>query len=73
MDWSMVLDIARNFGFPVVMCGAMAWYVKHTGEQHIKERERLMDQHKAEMDSISSALQNNTIALTRLCERLERE
>lgn len=61
MDANGIITVIQSVGFPIVMCGAMAWYVKY-----------IADKHNAEMQSITNALNNNTVALTKLCEKLER-
>lgn len=61
MDANGIITVIQSVGFPIVMCGAMGWYVKY-----------ITDKHNAEMQSITSALNNNTVALTKLCEKLER-
>lgn len=58
-----IIQAISTLGFPIVMCGALFW-------RQIKADE----QHKVEMDKMSEALNNNTLALTKVAERLgERE
>jgi hypothetical protein len=55
----------------------MAVYVKDITKSNREDTKALNEQHTKEMnafkDEIKEALNNNTIALTRLCERLDRE
>ena len=55
----------------------MAIYVKDMSKSNREDTKALNEQHTKEMnafkDEIKEALNNNTIALTRLCERLDRE
>ena len=74
------MDIATllgSYAFPVVACIVMAIYVKEITENNREDTNALNEQHTKEMnafkDEIKEALNNNTIALTKLCERLERE
>lgn len=60
MDMNAITTAISTLGFPTVMCGAMFWYM-------IKEK----DAHKAEMDSVTEALNNNTIILQKLCDKLD--
>lgn len=71
MDANTIIQIVSSLGFPIVMCGAMGYYVKYSTDKFDKERERTGEEHKVEMDRITEALNNNTIALTKLCERME--
>jgi sensor domain CHASE-containing protein len=74
------MDIATllgSYAFPVVACIVMAIYVKEITQNNREDTKALNEQHTKEMnafkDEIKEALNNNTIALTKLCERLERE
>lgn len=73
MDASALISAVTTLGFPVVMCGAMAYYVKYITDKHREEVAKLNEQHKQEMLDIIKAVDNNTIALTKLCERLDKE
>ncbi len=71
MDLATLLG---SYAFPVVACIAMAWYVKDSSEKNRLATQELNKQHTQEMlafkDEIKTALNNNTIALNKLCERL---
>ena len=70
MDITQVTQMIMNVGFPIVMCGAMAWYVKDTSDKYREEVRQLNEQHNNEMQQITTALNNNTLALQRLCDKL---
>lgn len=59
MDANAVTTAISTLGFPIVMCGAMFWYM-------LKEK----DSHKEEMNSVTEALNNNTLILQKLCDKL---
>lgn len=71
------LTLISNYAFPIVACISMAVYVKDITKTYREDTKNLNDQHTREMyafkDEIKEALNNNTIALTKLCERLENE
>lgn len=67
------LQAITTVGFPIVMCGAMAYYVKYVTDKHRDEVSKLNDRHKEEMLNIVKALDNNTLALSKLCEKLDKE
>lgn len=77
MDSNMFLQLLGSYAFPIVACIFMAVYVKDMSKSNREDTKALNEQHTKEMnafkDEIKEALNNNTIALTRLCERLERE
>lgn len=62
MDANTIIQLVGSLGFPIVMCGALYWRMLKSDEQH-----------KAEMDKLSEALNNNTIALTKLSDKFEKE
>lgn len=73
MDWNMAIQAVSTFGFPIVMCGVMGCYVKYITDKHREEVSKLNEQHKQEMLGIVKAVDNNTIALTKLCEKIDKE
>lgn len=61
MDATSLVPIVQTLGFPVVACGAMFWLLN-------KERsERREDNAK-----FTEALNNNTVAITKLVEKLDK-
>lgn len=62
MELNTLVQLIGSLGFPIVMCGALFWKMNKTDEQH-----------KEEMAKMSEALNNNTKAILKLTEKLERE
>lgn len=73
MDINAVTTLITSVGFPIVMCGAMSWYVKYISDKHAEEVQRLNKQHNEEMKQVTEALNNNTLALQKLCDKLGSE
>lgn len=59
MDANTIMTAISTLGFPIVMCIALFWKMNKQDETH-----------KAEMDKITEALNNNTLALTKLADKL---
>ena len=59
MDVATLTQIISSIGFPIVACIGCAWYIN-----------KQSDSHKAEIEKITEALNNNTIALNRLIDKL---
>lgn len=60
MDISnIVLQAVSTVGFPIVVAAAMFWKMNKQDEDH-----------KQEMNKITEAINNNTIALTKLLDKL---
>lgn len=62
MDVNALIQLVGSLGFPIVACGALFWRMVKSDEQH-----------KEEMNKMSEALNNNTSALVKLTERLDKE
>lgn len=59
MDPQVITTIINNVGFPIATFFVCAWYIN-----------KQSDNHKEEISKITEALNNNTVALTKLVERL---
>lgn len=70
MDFAGILQAVSTVGFPIVCCLAMGWYVKDQTEKNREQIETINEKHKAEIDKVTEALNNNTIALTKLCDKI---
>lgn len=67
------MDIATLIGqyaFPIVACVVMAWYVKYTGDKNREDLLSIRKEHEQETDKLAEAINNNTIALTKLVSLL---
>ena len=62
MDVSTISQLISTVGFPIAMCGLMAYYIKYTE-----------DRHREEVGSLRDALNNNTTVLQKLIDSLDRE
>ena len=61
----MINDLATlisTLGFPVAMCLIMCYYIN-----------KINDAHKEETDKFAEALNNNTLVLQKLCDKLDSE
>lgn len=69
------ISLISSVGFPIVACIVMAFYVKEQNKTNREDVKELNAIHTKEMDAfkdeIKQALNNNTIALTKLCEKLD--
>lgn len=71
MDAAMITQLIGSVGFPIACCIAMGYYVH---EETNKQRDQISEiekRHSDEMNSITAALNNNTLALQKLTDRLE--
>lgn len=68
MDIQTITTLISTVGFPIVMTGAMAYFVKYTIDQNNLRIDRLNESHQAEMNQVTEALNNNTLAIQHLTD-----
>ena len=71
MDFNAISDLISAVGFPIVcfiMCG---WYVKYREDRNDEKFDKLNGQHDEENRRMTDALNNNTMALQKLTDKLE--
>lgn len=66
MTFEILNQLLSNNAFPIVACIALAWYVYRSNTENNKRIDDLTER-------VLNALNNNTAALTRLSERLEKK
>ena len=68
-----IMTMITTVGFPILACIFMGWYVKHQTDQYRDDVKDIQQQHKDEITKVTEALNNNTLALQKLCDKLEKE
>lgn len=68
MEVNEILQAVSTLGFPIVCAVAMAWYVKYMTDRNREEIDKLNIQHQQEMKEVTTALNNNTLALQKLTD-----
>ena len=68
-----IMTLLGQYVFPIVACVAMGYYVKDQGDKNREQLNKIMEQHKTEMKDVTTALNNNTLALQRLTDYMEKE
>lgn len=66
-----VMTLIQTVGFPIVMCGAMAWYVKYISDKNREQITAEREAHKEEMNEVVKAINNNTIVIEKLIAKLD--
>ena len=62
MDLSTVTNLISTIGFPIAISLVLMWYIM-----------KLNDAHSNEVRALTSALNNNTVILQRVCDKLDLE
>ena len=59
MDTSTIVQLISSLGFPIACCIAMFW-----------QNNKLNESHKEEVSKLNEAINNNTIALNHIIDRI---
>ena len=73
MDVNGIISVVSSLGFPVACCGVVGWYVKYISDKNREQLDKIMDQHQTEIKEVTQALNNNTLAITRLTDYIQKE
>lgn len=73
MDVNVILQSVGTLGFPIVCAVTMAWYVKYMTDRNREDIDKLNTQHQQEMKEVTTALNNNTLALQKLSGVISKE
>lgn len=68
-----IVSIVSAVGFPIVAAIGCGYFVKWQYEQNIKQMEEMRKEHKEEVAKMTEALNNNTLALNNLINKLEKD
>lgn len=66
-----IVTIISSLGFPIVACIGLGWYVKYMSDQNSTEVKEMRQEHQAEVQKMTEALNNNTLAIQRLVDKME--
>lgn len=59
MDVNAITQIISGVGFPIAACLICFWYVN-----------KLTETHKEEVNKLTDALNNNTLVMQKLCDKM---
>lgn len=71
MDLTGLSEVISTVGFPIVCFLLCGWYVKYREDKNDEKVEKLNNQHDTESKQMIEAINNNTLALQKLAEKLE--
>lgn len=69
-DLNIVSQFITTIGFPSAVLIYSLWYIKYREDKNDAQVDKLNQQHAEEMDKLTEALNNNTVAITRLTDKL---
>lgn len=66
MDITTIQTLVSGLGFPIVMVGAMSYYIKYLNDQHKEEVENINKRYIEHVEKLTEALNNNTQVMTEI-------
>ena len=73
MDIGDISQLISSIGFPIAMCVLMCYYIKYTQDNYRTDINSLNEKHKEETTNLVQAINNNTLVIKELSERLNSE
>lgn len=73
MDANAIVTLITTVGFPIVMCGAMGWFVKDQTDKNRLDMSEERASHQEETAHMIEAINNNTLAIQKLTDYIERK
>ena len=67
-----IVQVISAVGFPIVAAIGCGYFVKWQYEQNQQQIESMRQEHKEETSKMTEALNNNTLALQKLIDKLEK-
>lgn len=68
MDVNGIVTLVGSLGFPIVACIGLGWYVKYQSDLNNKEVADMRKEHQDEINKVTEALNNNTLAVQKLTD-----
>ena len=65
-----VVQIISTLGFPISMCIGACIFIKYQFDSNNKNMEELRKEHREEVKGMTDALNNNTLALQKLIDKI---
>ena len=73
MDVTAIMQAISSLGFPIVACIAIAWYFNKVNENYRQDIKELTQQQQTQLDKLTEAITANTVVVTRLVDKLNKE
>lgn len=73
MSWDAIMNLISSGLFPIAACVALAWFFNKTNENYRGDIKDLQKRHDSEINKLTEAVNNNTMVMQRLVDRLSKE
>lgn len=71
MDANTLTTMIGSLGFPIVACIGIAYFFAKVNDNYRNDIKEMNASHKAEIDKMTEAINNNTIVIQKLIDRME--
>lgn len=71
MDANTLITLVGSLGFPIVACIAMGWFFAKVNDNYRQDIKEIQTTHREETKTMTDAINNNTMVLQKLCDRLD--
>lgn len=71
MTWDFIIQLISSNLFPIAACIAMAMFFNKVNENYRNDIKELQSGHKEEIKSITEAVNNNTLVIQKLIDKME--
>ena len=65
-----ITQLVSTLGFPIAMCIGACFFIKYLFDTFTKQQEEMRKEHKEEVMKLQASLDNNTLALQKLIDKL---
>lgn len=73
MEFNAVITAIGSLGFPIVACCAMGYFFAKVNDNYRNDIKELQNGHQEEMKQMTEAINNNTLVIQKLIERMEKD
>lgn len=67
-----IISVVQSLGFPIAMCIGACIFIKYQFDANNKNVAELRQEHKDEVSKMTDALNNNTLVVQKLIDKLEK-
>lgn len=71
MDFNSLAQIIGTLGFPIVACCAMAYFFAKVNDNYRNDIKELQANHKEEIAGMTEAINNNTLVIQKLVDKMD--
>ena len=73
MEFNTIITAIGSLGFPIVACCAMAYFFARVNDNYRNDIKELEKGHADEMAKMTEAVNNNTLVIQKLIERMGKD